>query len=213
MGGRDTFRSAIGRARDATRRTIWIGAGSSFLVQLALTAGYSLLVIASLKAPSSGLAHLMAQWDLRVRPALNPLFDALGAPPCAAPSPRAVQLYQAYIQLIIADLILAAGCFLACSPAWGGWGKTLRSRPRWAQAPPATIENEFEYGEALTLAGALGVLWFLAAAPYPAINCSTLDLWLFLRPPMAISAAYGLGCFAAAFGSARASSDDDEARV
>jgi hypothetical protein len=170
---------------------------------LALTVGYSLLVIASLQAPSSPLAHLMAQWDLRLRPALRPLLDALGAPPCAAASVHAVQLHRAYIQLIVVNLILAAGCFLACSPDWGVWGTRLRNLPRWAQAPPAKTETELEYAEAFTLAGALGALWFLAAAPYPADSCSTLDPWLFLRVPLVIAVAYGLACFAAASGSAR----------
>jgi hypothetical protein len=185
-----------------------IGAGFSVFVVFGLSTIYSLSVIASLQAPSSELARLMAPWDQRLHAALRPLFDAFGGAPCPSQSPRALRLYRAYVELIVVNLVIAASCFLATSPFWADWGRRLRNLPRWASTKPEQIESELEIGQATTLTGALGTVWFLVAvAPYPTQSCSALDAWLFMRAPLAITLAYGLACLTAAFGSARARAD------
>jgi hypothetical protein len=159
--------------------------------------------------PASGLAQGMAQWDQRLKPVLGPIFEALGRSPCAAQGLRALRLYDAYVEVVVVDLAIAATCYLACAPFWGDWAKRLRHHPRWARAKPEQVENELEIGQGLTLAGAAGAAWVLVDAPYPAAACVTLDPWLFLRAPLIVTVVYGLACFSAAFGSARSPMSGD----
>lgn len=120
-----------------------------------------------------------------------------------------MRLYDAYIEVVVIDLLIGASCYLVCSPFWKDWAQRPRNHPRWARAKPEQVENELEIGQGLTLAGAAGAAWFLIAAPYPAEACSALDLWLFVRVPLIITVVYGLACFAAAFGFARAKTAEE----
>jgi hypothetical protein len=184
-----------------------ITAGFSLLAQFALTAGYCLLVLVSLHLPASGLAQIMAQWDQRLRPVLGPILEALGKSPCAAHGLSGLRLYDAYVELVIVNLAIAASCYLACAPFWKDWAKRLRRHPRWARASAQQVESELEIGQGLTLAGGAGAAWILVDAPYPARACVALDPWLFLRVPLIVTVVYGLACFCAAFGSARSPTD------
>ena len=185
------------------RRGAKFGAASSLVVEFALTAAYAVLTLAWLRAPAGGLARLSRPWREFLDRALGPVVSALGKPPCKSTSASAAILYREYVQLVLIDAGGAAICYLACAPLWGAWARTLRRHPRWASADPARVESELEMGQGVALAGALGATWFLVAAPYPATNCAWPDPWLFLRAPLVITLAYGLACFAIAFGFAR----------
>jgi hypothetical protein len=172
-----------------------------------LAASYSLSLIASLKAPMGALARFRASWDERLQSRLKPLFDALGEPPCAVHAHRALQLFQAYVQLVVVAFAIAALCGLACWPFWDDWSRSLRRLRCWRRMDPDQVETALEFGEALALAGLFGALWLLVA-PYPAKGCSVVVPWLFLRPTLITTVAYGFGCLAAAFASARAPARD-----
>jgi hypothetical protein len=137
------------------------------------------------------------------------MLDELGGPPCRPSNGVAAVLYREYTQLILVDAGLAALCYLACAPLWRAWARALRSHPWWEGAEATRIETQLEIGQGLAVAGLLGAAWFLAAAPYPAANCLGPDPWLFLRPPLVITTAYGLACFATAFGLARSSEPEN----
>ena len=56
---------------------------------------------------------------------------------------------------------------------------------------------------------AASAVWFLLADAHPVSTsrCSMFSPWLLLRAPLITTIVYGLSCFAAAFGVARATSD------
>jgi hypothetical protein len=201
MARRLSHRPRLGTGRPA----LTVGAGSSLLVQFALSAGYALPVIVSLLSPSSDLARLVAGWNRLLQPVMRPIFELIGPPPCHGD----LGLYQAYVRLIVVDAVIATVCYLACTPFWGAWATRLRQLPRWAQAPPERREADLEIGQGLTLAGAIGAAWALISLdpPFVGSNCATVDPWQFLRVPLIITVVYGLACFTAAFGAARAPDD------
>jgi hypothetical protein len=192
--------------RRSVRPALEISAGGSLLVQMLLSVGYALAVIASLLRPSSDLARLVAGWNRLLQPAMRPIFDVIGPPPCHGD----VELYQAYVRLIVVDAVIATGCYLACTPFWGVWAARLRCLPRWAQATPEQRESDLEIGQGLTLAGAIGAAWALVSLDplFVGPNCATVSPWLFLRVPLVITVIYGLACFTVAFGAARAPEDN-----
>lgn len=202
MARRLSHRPRLGAARPA----LIVGAGSSLLLEFGLSVGYALSVIVSLLSPSSDLARLVASWNRLSQPAIQPIFEMTGPPPCHGdPGP-----YQAYVRVIVVDAVIATVCHLACTPFWGVWAARLRRLQRWAQATPEQREADLEIGQGLTLAGALGAAWALFGLDplFVGANCAAVSPWLFLRVPLIITIIYGLACFTAAFGAARAPTDD-----
>jgi hypothetical protein len=186
-------------------RSARLAAASSPVIQFGLTVGYTALTLEWLRAPEGALARLLRPWRELVARGLGPVLNELGSPPCRSLSAKAEFLYREYVQLILVEAGLAVLCYVACASLWRGWAGALRRYPRWAGADATRIESELEIGQGLALAGLLGAAWFLVGAPYPAANCLRPDPWLFLRPPLVITTAYGLACFATAFGLARLS--------
>lgn len=192
--------------RRGARPSLEISAGGSLIVQVLLSVSYALSVIVSLLSPSSDLTRLVASWNRLLQPVMQPIFEAIGPPSCRG----GADLYQAYVRLIVVDTVVATACYLACVPFWGVWAARLRQLPRLAQATPGRREADLEIGQGLTLAGAIGAAWALISLdpPFAGSSCTTVSPWLFLRVPLIITVVYGLACFAAAFGAARAPEDD-----
>jgi hypothetical protein len=144
--------------------------------------------------------------------AVKPELRVEAAPPCGGTKPdlHAMQLHDAYIQLVVVELAIACGCFLACIPFWPNWASRLRGARRWAAARPEQVENELEIGQGLVVLGAFGSAWLLLASDglFSTVGCSQLSPWLFLRAPLLIAIIYGFACFAAAFGTARPPEDN-----
>lgn len=190
------------------RWALSISAASSFVLQFVLAAGYALLVVISLQAPESGIAAIMADWDTLIGPAMHPVFEFFGGPACggAAVGERARRVHEAYLQLVMVDLVIACGCFLASSPLWKDWARELRRLPRWVRADREQIERELEIGQGLAVLGAAAGGWFLFVGDefFASAGCSSYSPWPFLHAPLLTAVIYGLSCFAAASNAARA---------